>query len=96
MDLAVQTTASTAEIWVIVIVMSIVTAILCAAPAWGDWLQQRAASAQRARRDSQVQVQAGEAQAGGVTVPPPRGAQRDEAELPYAGSGAKREGEPGR
>ena len=90
MGLAVQTTASTAEIWVIVIVMSILTFVLCAAPGMGSLLQRRAAANRTARPDWPAE------EAGGVAVPPPRSGQRGEAELPYAGSGAKRDGEPGR
>jgi hypothetical protein len=48
MDLAVRTTASTTEIWVIVIAMSILTAILVSAPAIADSWQVRAN--RRARR----------------------------------------------
>ena len=95
MGLAVVTTASTAEIWVIVVIMSILTFILCAAPAWANWLQQRAASDTRARRGAQAQAGEVRAQAGDVAVPPPRSGQPGEAELPYAGSAAKRDGEPG-
>ncbi len=42
MGLAVETTASTAEIWVMVIVMSAVTLFLAGAATFGGWLQRRA------------------------------------------------------
>src|SRR5690348_3473239 len=42
MGLAAATTASTAEIWVMVIVMSAVTFFLAVAATFGAWLQRRA------------------------------------------------------
>jgi hypothetical protein len=103
MGLAVHTTASTAEIWVIVVAMSILTFILAAAPALGGWLQRRASENRPDRLERPAQaagdVAASEPHAGPVAVPPQRSGAAGEAgagAAPYAGSGARRDGRSGR